>query len=61
MIEILYTVFWMAFCYYYANDTKNKYPEIDINPVLYIAGGFLFGVFSFIWCWNKKRVFNKYN
>lgn len=61
MIEFLYTLFWMAFCYWYADKVRTEHPGIDVEPILYVAGGFLFGIFSFLWCWNKKRNYNKYN
>jgi len=60
MFEFFCSLFWAAGCWYYAKNVKEEYEEIDIDPILYIAGGFLFGVFSLLWCWNKKRNFLKY-
>ena len=55
---------WIAIAilgYYYAKDTKEKYPGLDIDPINYAVGGFVFGIFSLLWCWNKKRNYIKYN
>lgn len=60
-MELFWCIIWAAACYLYADDTLKKCPGIDINPVLYIIGGAIFGVFSFIYCWYKKRQYMKYN
>lgn len=59
-MEFLYMVFWVVVCYFYADNAKKEYPELDVNPINYIVGGFLFGLFSWLWCWNKKRNYKKY-
>ena len=53
-------VLWAFVCWYYADNIKTQYNEIDIDPNLYIAGGFIFGILSLLWCWNKKRCYLKY-
>lgn len=60
MVELIYSVLWAVGCWYYAKNVKEEYKDIDIDPLLYIVGGFLFGLFSFLWCWNKKRNYLKY-
>lgn len=59
-MEIFWTLFWVVVCYLYAKDVKERYPDIDVEPFLYVIGGFCFGIFSWLWCWNKKRNYNKY-
>lgn len=61
MVELFWSIIWVVVCYLYAKDTKERYPDIDINPMNYIIGGLLFGVFSWLWCWDKKRSYEKYN
>lgn len=59
-MELFWIIFWAVVCYLYASDAKEKYPELDVNPINYIAGGALFGVFAWIWCWDKKRVVKQF-
>lgn len=58
-MELLCVIFWTVVCYLYAKDTKEQYPDININPLNYLIGGFLFGLLSWIWCWNKKRSYRR--
>ena len=60
MEAIFWYIFWGAVCYFYAKDTKEQYPDIDMNPFNYIIGGALFGLLSWLWAWNKKRNYKKY-
>ncbi len=60
-MELFWIIFWSVVCYFYAKDAKDKCPGIDIEPLNYIVGGALFGVFSFLWAWDKKRDYQKYN
>ena len=50
-----------ATAYVYADNVKKKNKGIDVEPINYIPGGLLFGIFSIIYCWNKQRNFRKYN
>ena len=53
------TIFWFTFCYLYAKNVKEKYPEININPINYLWGGLLFGVLAWLCCWIKKITYNR--
>lgn len=59
-MEFFWIVFWAVFCYIYAKDTAERCPKADINPINYILGGALFGIFAWLWCWNKKRNYNEF-
>ena len=48
-MEIIGLVIVMVVCYLYAKSVKEQYPEIDVNPELYIVGGFLFGLLSLLY------------
>lgn len=58
-MEKIMTIFWFTFCYLYAKNVKEKYPEININPINYLWGGLLFGVLAWIYCWIKKITYNR--
>ena len=60
-MEIIGLVIVMAVCYLYAKSVKEQYPEIDVNPELYIVGGFLFGLLSLLYCVCKVYKFKKEN
>lgn len=59
-LSFLFVMFWVVVCYLYANNAKNECPDLDVKPINYLVGGFLFGLFSWLWCWNKKRNYLKY-
>lgn len=59
MAEFFICAFWALVCYLYAKNEKQKNHCLDIEPFNYAIGGFLFGIFSFLWCWNKVRLFKK--
>lgn len=51
-------VIWAMIAYFYASSVKKRYEDIDITPTNYIIGGFLFGLFSIIWCfWKQHKYF----
>lgn len=59
-MEMFWIVFWALVCYLYSKNVVEDYPDIDICPELYIVGGALFGIFSLLWCWRKRRLYLKY-
>ena len=60
MESLFWCALWEVVCYLYSKKVKEEYNDIDINPELYIVGGALFGVFSLLWCWRKRRMYLKY-
>ena len=52
-------IIWAMIAYFYANEVKKRYEDIDITPTNYIIGGFLFGLFSILWCGYKHYKYLK--
>jgi len=59
--KLIYPIICSVLSYVYAKTVKSNRDKIDIVPEYYIVGGLLFGPFALAWCWNKKRLFEKYN
>lgn len=59
-MKLLWILFWISVCFAYANNAKDKYPNINIEPKLYLIGGLVFGPFSLLLCIYKVKCYEKY-
>lgn len=61
MKELIISILWALLAYYYAKEVKEQHPSINIEPTYYILGGFLFGLFSMLWCgWKHFKHVRKH-
>lgn len=47
-MEFLYVIGFAIFSYVMVNKVKEKYPKLNVDPWMYVAGSFLIGA---LWCW----------
>lgn len=53
---IICLIIWCGLSYLYAKSVKDRYPDIDVNPVNYIFGAIFIGaIFCIPYCWYKKE------
>ena len=61
MAGFLIALFWAVVNYMYASKVKDLYNELDVEPIYYLVGGFLLSFVPLLYCWNKKKNFEKYH
>lgn len=59
MKELIISIVWGIVTYLLAKELKEKHEGINITPINYLFGGFLFGVISVIWCGCKCYLYTK--